>query len=51
MVRKRYTRARATSPIIARSQFGMYSIFYQLKARINVSEIADEEVKVTGWYK
>lgn len=49
LVRKRYNRARPTSPVIARCQFGWRSILYQLKARIDVSAIAEEEAKATGW--
>jgi aarF domain-containing kinase len=49
MVRKRYSRARPNTPSVARSQFAWRSIMYQLKARINIRSIAEEEVKVTGW--
>jgi aarF domain-containing kinase len=49
MVRKRYNRARPNTPSIARSNFGMSSILYLLKAKIDVGAIADAEVKATGW--
>ena len=49
MVRKRYNRARPCTPMIARHQFGWRSMLYQLKANIDVAEIAEEEVKATGW--
>jgi aarF domain-containing kinase len=49
MVRKRYNRARPCTPMIARQQFGWRSVLYQLKANIDVAEIAEEEVKATGW--
>jgi aarF domain-containing kinase len=49
MVRRRYSRARPCTPVIARCNFGWRSIFYLLKAKIDVSAIAEEEVKVTGW--
>jgi hypothetical protein len=49
MVRKRYTRGRPNSPVITRSQFGWRSILYQLRAKINIRELAEEEVKATGW--
>ncbi len=49
MVRKRYTRSRPNTPAIARCQFGWRSLLYQLKARIDVRAVAEEEVKVTGW--
>jgi predicted unusual protein kinase regulating ubiquinone biosynthesis (AarF/ABC1/UbiB family) len=47
--RKRYNRGRPLSPLIVRQQFGLLSILYRLKARFDVSAIAEEEVKATGW--
>ena len=49
MLRKRYSRARACTPMIARQQFGMRALLYQLKAKIDVKPIAEEEVVATGW--
>jgi predicted unusual protein kinase regulating ubiquinone biosynthesis (AarF/ABC1/UbiB family) len=49
MFRKRYTRSRACTASISRHQFGFRSILYRLKAKLNISEIADQEVRVTGW--
>jgi aarF domain-containing kinase len=49
MVRKRYSRARPNTTSIARSNFGMSSILYLLKAKIDIKAIVDEEVKATGW--
>jgi predicted unusual protein kinase regulating ubiquinone biosynthesis (AarF/ABC1/UbiB family) len=49
MVRKRYNRGRPISPNISRQQFGLLAILYRLKAKINISAIAEEEVKATGW--
>jgi predicted unusual protein kinase regulating ubiquinone biosynthesis (AarF/ABC1/UbiB family) len=49
MIRKRYTRARPCTPVISRQNFGARSILYQLKARIDIRPIAEEEVKATGW--
>ena len=49
MLRKRYSRARACTPMIARQQFGMRALLYQLKAKIDVAPIAEEEVVATGW--
>lgn len=49
MVRKRYTRSRPNTPVISRSQFGLRSILYQLKACFDVRPIAEEEIKATGW--
>lgn len=49
MVRRRYNRARPMTPMISRHQFGWRSIWYRLKAKIEVAPIAEEEVKATGW--
>jgi aarF domain-containing kinase len=49
MVRKRYSRARSCTPVIARQHFGWRSILYRLKAKIDLEPIAEEEVKATGW--
>ncbi len=49
MARKRYTRARACTPLIARQMFGMRSLLYRLQAKIDMAPIAEEEVRATGW--
>jgi predicted unusual protein kinase regulating ubiquinone biosynthesis (AarF/ABC1/UbiB family) len=49
MVRKRYSRSRACTPVIARQNFGLRSIFYKLKAKFEVAPLAEEEIKATGW--
>lgn len=49
MVRKRYSRARPNTPSIARCQFAWRAILFQLKARLDVRSLAEEEVKATGW--
>ncbi|HEX4590565.1 MAG TPA: AarF/ABC1/UbiB kinase family protein [Gemmataceae bacterium] len=49
MVRKRYTRSRSSTAAIARMNFGVRSILYRLKAKIDLRPIAEEEVKATGW--
>jgi predicted unusual protein kinase regulating ubiquinone biosynthesis (AarF/ABC1/UbiB family) len=49
MFRNRYTRARPSTPAIARHTFGVRSMLYRLKARIDIRPIAEEEVKATGW--
>jgi len=49
MVRKRYSRARPSTPTVSRHQFGWRSIYYRLKAKIDVRPICEEEVKATGW--
>lgn len=49
MIRKRYSRSRPNTPSIARCQFGWASLLYQLQARFDIRELAEEEVKATGW--
>jgi predicted unusual protein kinase regulating ubiquinone biosynthesis (AarF/ABC1/UbiB family) len=49
MVRKRYSRSRPTTPAICRINFGVRSILYRLKAKIDLRVIAEEEIKATGW--
>lgn len=49
MVRKRYSRSRPNTPSIARCQFGWCSLLYQLRAKFDVRELAEEEVKAAGW--
>ena len=49
MLRKRYSRGRPSTPTMARQTFAMRAMAYRLKANINVSEIAEEEVRATGW--
>lgn len=48
-IRKRYNRARPCTPMILRQIFAWRSMLYQLKAKVDVAPIAEEEVKVTGW--
>lgn len=49
MVRRRYSRSRDCTPIIARQQFGWLSMLYRLRAKFNIASIAEEEVRATGW--
>jgi len=49
MARKRYNRARPCTPAIARMNFGVRSMLYRLRAKIDGRPIAEEEVKATGW--
>ena len=49
MVRKRYNRARACTPIIARQHMGWRGMLYRLQAKVDVAAIAEEEVRATGW--
>ncbi len=49
MVRKRYSRARPCTPMMARQQLAWRAMLYRLGARIDVAPIAEEEVRATGW--
>jgi aarF domain-containing kinase len=49
MVRKRYSRARPCTPVIARQHFGWRTMLYRLRAKIDIAPIAEEEVRATGW--
>jgi aarF domain-containing kinase len=49
MVRKRYSRARSCTPIIARQHLGWWAMLYKLRAKVQVAPIAEEEVRATGW--
>jgi predicted unusual protein kinase regulating ubiquinone biosynthesis (AarF/ABC1/UbiB family) len=49
MAAKRYGRMRPCTPAVNRQQFGWRSIFYRLRAKIDVRSVCEEEVKATGW--
>ena len=49
MVRKRYSRARPCTPVIARQNFGWRAMLYRLQAKIDIAPIAEEEVRAAGW--
>jgi aarF domain-containing kinase len=49
MIRKRYSRSRPNTPSIARCQLGWSSLLYQLRAKFDIRELAEQEVKATGW--
>jgi aarF domain-containing kinase len=46
---KRFTRAHPSTPIATRVEFGYRAILYRLKAKLNVRELAEREVRRTGW--
>lgn len=48
-LRKRCSRSRPCTPIIARETFGLRSILYRLRAKIDVAAIAEEDIRLTGW--
>jgi hypothetical protein len=47
--RKRFSRSRPCTPVIARETFGLRSILYRLKARIDVAPLAEADIAMTGW--
>ncbi len=49
MVRKRYSRALPSTPMMARQHFGWWAMLYRLKAKVAITPIAEEEVRATGW--
>lgn len=49
MVRRRYSSSRPCTPAMTRQFFGWRALLYRLRAKINVSEIAEQEVRATGW--
>jgi hypothetical protein len=49
MASRRYSRAKPSTPIMARHHFGGHAILYRLKAKLDLRPIAEEEVKATGW--
>lgn len=49
MIRRRYSRGHAISPTVSRQQFALWSLMFQLKAKIDLRALAEEEVKAAGW--
>jgi hypothetical protein len=49
LARKRYSVGRACQPVIARNTFGIRSLLYRLKAKIDVKPLAEADVALTGW--
>jgi aarF domain-containing kinase len=47
--RKRCSRSRPCTPVLARETFGLRSILYRLRAKIDVAAIAEEDIRLTGW--
>ena len=47
--RKRYSRGRPYQMAIARQTFGVRSILYRLKAKIDVTPLAEADIAMTGW--
>jgi predicted unusual protein kinase regulating ubiquinone biosynthesis (AarF/ABC1/UbiB family) len=49
MGRKRYTRGERYQLVIAKQTFGIRSILYRLKAKIDVQPLAEADIAMTGW--
>lgn len=49
MVSRRYARGKPSTMVICRSNFGWRSILYRLRAKIDLTPIAEEEVRAAGW--
>jgi predicted unusual protein kinase regulating ubiquinone biosynthesis (AarF/ABC1/UbiB family) len=49
MVRKRFSRARPCTPMMARQQMGWLAMLYRMRAKVDVAAIAEDEVRATGW--
>jgi len=49
MVRRRYSRAKRSTPIMARHHFGGHAILYRLQARVDLRPIVEEEIQAAGW--
>ena len=47
--RKRYTRGRPYQLAISRQTFGVRSILYRLKAKLEVKPLAEADIGLTGW--
>lgn len=48
-LRKRNSRSRPCTPVMTRRTFGMRSVLYRLRAKIDVAAIAEEDIRLTGW--
>jgi predicted unusual protein kinase regulating ubiquinone biosynthesis (AarF/ABC1/UbiB family) len=49
IVLRRYNPGRPCTGVLIRQDFGLRSLLYRLKARVDVRAIAEQEVKATGW--
>jgi predicted unusual protein kinase regulating ubiquinone biosynthesis (AarF/ABC1/UbiB family) len=49
IVMRRYSPGRPCTGVLIRQDFGLRSLLYRLKARVDVRAIAEEEVKAAGW--
>lgn len=49
MARRRYSRAKPSTLIMARHHFGGHAILYRLQAKLDLREVVEHEVKAAGW--
>ncbi len=49
LAQSRFARTRPCTAAMNRQQFGLMSLLYQLRARFDVRELAEQEVQATGW--
>lgn len=49
LARTRFMRTRPCTATMNRQQFGIASVLYQLRAKFDVRELAEQEVIATGW--
>ena len=49
LAQSRFVRTRPCTATMNRQQFGLMSLLYQLRARFDVRELAEQEVQATGW--
>jgi aarF domain-containing kinase len=49
LVSHRYSRGQSSSMAVTRQQFGLRSIFYRLKANIDIRSVCEDEIGATGW--
>jgi aarF domain-containing kinase len=47
--RKRYSRGRPYQAVIAKQTFGIRSLLYRLKAKLDVKTLAEADIALTGW--
>lgn len=49
LARTRFMRGRPSTLTMNRCQFGLASILYRLKAKVDIGSLAEAEVRATGW--
>jgi predicted unusual protein kinase regulating ubiquinone biosynthesis (AarF/ABC1/UbiB family) len=49
MVRKRYSRAQPSTPIVARQYLAFRSLLYRLRANIDITPLVEQEILAANW--